>query len=106
MAKDSNGYIESIMTTTDGECYICGRVCDTARHEIYGASNRTNSKAWGTWVALCPTCHERVHRRPKEYIWLKVAGQLQFEKLHGHIQFMSVYGRNYIEEERWTDSKQ
>lgn len=63
---DRNGYNESIMATTAGECYLCPYVGDTARHEVfYGTGTRALSKRYGLWVNLCPRCHAEVHADPK-----------------------------------------
>lgn len=68
---DRNGYNKSILATTDGVCYICGKYCETARHEIYGgAGTRSLSKRYGLWVNICPECHARVHADPS---WGKAA---------------------------------
>lgn len=63
---DSNGYNESIMSTEEGVCVLCGLVTDTARHEVfYGTATRALSKKYGLWVNLCPRCHARVHADKK-----------------------------------------
>ena len=63
---DRNGYNKSIMATTAGECYLCHRQCDTARHEVFGGcGTRTLSKRYGLWVNLCPRCHAEVHADPE-----------------------------------------
>lgn len=63
---DRNGYNKSIMATTAGECYLCHRQCDTARHEVFGGcGTRTLSKRYGLWVNLCPECHAKVHADPE-----------------------------------------
>ena len=63
---DRNGYSKSIMATTAGECYLCGYVGETARHEVfYGTGTRALSKRYGLWVNLCPRCHAEVHAHPE-----------------------------------------
>lgn len=101
MRKDRNGYTKSLMTTEQGECYVCGRMCETARHEIYGGADRQASKALGMWVDVCPHCHSEIHNNLKEYEWLRVAGQIKFEEQYGHKKFIDVFGRNYLDEEQW-----
>lgn len=105
MAKDKNGYTKSLLLTEQDTCYICGRDVETARHEIYGASNRQISKALGMWVNVCPKCHELIHNNPIKYEWLKVAGQLAFEREYGHDRFIECFGRNYLEVEQWITCK-
>ena len=93
---DSNGYNKSLFDTEDGECYICGFVGDTARHEvIYGTGNRAQSKKYGLWVALCPRCHQRVHANQKEYEWLKEKAYNLFCEEHSREFFYKIYRRYY-----------
>lgn len=96
---DSNGYNKSLFDTEQGRCYLCKRYGDTARHEVFGASSRSFSKALGLWVDLCPSCHNRVHMENDNE--LKEEGQRLFEKEYGHERFMGVFQRNYLEEQEW-----
>lgn len=56
---DRAGYAPSIMQR-ECCCANCGRTWGKLdRHEPWGASNRTKSKALGMWVLLCHSgCHE------------------------------------------------
>lgn len=100
---DSNKYNKSLFNTEEGECYICKKHCDCARHEIYGASNRDFSKKLGMWINVCPRCHSDIHLNPVNYIPLKQEGQRIFEREYGHERFVAVFSRNYLEEEEWTE---
>ena len=94
---DRNGYNPSIMLTFQGTCYICNRLTETARHEIYfGTANRKNSKKHGLWVNLCPDCHRRVHRDRNTDLWLKKLGQRKYEQTHTRDEFVKLIGRNYL----------
>ena len=96
-----NGYSKSLFDTESGTCYVCKRVCDTARHEVFGASSRGFSKRLGMWVDLCPECHAREHSRNEGD--LKRQGQKLFERQYGHQRFMGVFMRNYLDEEEWIE---
>ena len=98
---DRNGYNKSLLDTEENICFLCKRHGDTARHEIFGASNRAFSKKLGLWINLCPSCHKSVHSNPLDHNPLKQKGQRAFEKEYGHERFMAVFGRNYLEEEEW-----
>ena len=99
-----NGYNKSLLDTEEGTCYICKEEdCETARHEIFGASNREFSKKLGMWINVCPRCHSLIHQNPLDYIPLKEEGQRIFEREYGHERFMAVFSRNYLEEEEWTE---
>lgn len=99
---DRNGYNESIMPTTEGVCFCCGRGGETARHEIYFGSSRKVSKEQGFWVYICPACHQHssgsVHSnsgRGKDK-FLKQACQQIYEKTHTREEFMRLIGRSYL----------
>ena len=99
LQKDRNGYSESLFDTTDGTCYLCGFVGDTARHEIFHGANRKLSKAFGLWIAVCPICHTRIHQEDNgEYLWLKEEGQERYENYYNidHEEFRILFGRNYL----------
>lgn len=94
---DSNGYNESLFDTEDGICFLTGAKCDTARHEIFGASNRHISKEDGLWIAVAPEVHRAIHRG--EYKWLKSEAEKlwlceNWERSIG--DFVKRYGRNYL----------
>lgn len=99
---DRNGYNNSLFDTKADVCYICKTHCETARHEIYGASNRDFSKKLGMWINVCPRCHSKIHLYPVDYLPLKEEGQRIFEREYGHERFVAVFSRNYLEEEEWT----
>jgi len=101
---DSNGYIPSLFNTTDGTCYICGCDIGTERHEVFGASNRENSKHYGLWINVCPYCHRlspsSIHLAPEKHIGLKAEAQELFEEEHPEKDFLEIFGRNYLENKR------
>ena len=103
MMIDKNGYSESLLNTEEDVCYLCKKHTKTARHEIFGASNRSFSKKLGLWINVCPGCHSSIHLNPLDYIPLKEEGQRAFEREYGHARFVAVFSRNYLEEEEWTD---
>ena len=94
---DSNGYKPSIMLTVPCKCYLCNRITDTARHEIFfGTANRKNSKKHGLWVNVCPDCHRVVHADKITDLWLKQMGQRKYELTHTRDEFVKLFGRNYL----------
>lgn len=69
----------------------------TERNEIFeGSRNRQHSKAWGCWVALPPSLHWRFHNDRAYALSWKEECQRRFEAIHGHEQFMAIFGRNYL----------
>lgn len=97
---DRNGYGKSIMQTVDDKCFLCGKMTETARHEVYFGANRTNSKKHGLWVNLCPSCHQHsqiaVHRNRDTDLYLKRVCQEEFEKQNSREDFMKIIGKNYL----------
>lgn len=95
-----NGYNNSILSTENGTCFICGKQCTTVRHEIFGASNRQLSKKYGLWVNLCPECHNMsshsVHMNAELRHWLQDKGQRAYEEKYGD-NFADIFGKNYKE---------
>ena len=68
---DKNGYAPSLFPHESFRCFSCGRFGETARHEIFGGSRRSASKALGLWVNVCPACHNAIH----------ASGELQDQKI-------------------------
>lgn len=96
---DGNGYAQSLLPTEEGRCYLCGRSGDTCRHEVfYGTANRANSKKYGTWVNICPRCHNEVHNDPNRRLdaYLKINAQWWFEQAYSRDEFVKVYGRSWL----------
>ena len=97
---DRNGYNKSLLATTSGVCFVCGKYCDTARHEIfYGSGTRSLSKRYGLWVDLCPECHTRVHADPNwdKAVQLKEDAQEAFiQEGHTPDEFRQKFITGYI----------
>lgn len=99
---DKNGYAPSILTTEQGKCYLCENCTHTERHEIFGGSNRTKSKALGLWVNLCPHCHRTgensVHLNSQTMQLLKRIGQSNAMETYDWSteEFRKRFGKNYI----------
>lgn len=99
---DKNGYAPSILTTEQGKCYLCENYTHTERHEIFGGSNRTKSKALGLWVCLCPACHRTgayaVHQN--KFVAEKLHQQGQLVAMHNYgwsvDEFRRRFGKNYL----------
>lgn len=90
---DRNGYSRSLFDTEDGKCYACGRITDTARHEIFDGADRQTSKAVGMWICVCPRCHREIHMDQED---MHKAGQALFEYHHSYEDFIALFGKNYL----------
>jgi len=99
---DSNGYAPSVVDyygTVFERCFLCDWKGDLVRHEIFNASNRQKSKAYGLWVLLCPRCHMHVHDHPDEALILKkIAQRNAMAHYEWSIEeFRERFGKNYVE---------
>lgn len=101
---DKNGYAPSIVdpyVDFDQRCFMCNYRGDLARHEIFNASNRQKSKAYGLWVYLCPRCHMEVHEHPELHsvTVLKRIAQWDAMAHYGWTidDFRERFGKNYVE---------
>ena len=97
---DRNGYNPSILQDDQSRCYICGnRPEQLVRHEVFGASNRSKSKAWGLWVAICPEpCHRLAHGDRYYMTMLHKRGQMAAMATYRWTRedFINEIGRNYL----------
>lgn len=93
-----------IRNNKKGEYYICGRICiPTEQHHIFGGANRKWSEKYGLKVFLCPYCHRDnrngVHSDAEKMDNLHRIGQSAFERNHTRMEFMEIFGKNYLEED-------
>lgn len=100
----------SILHCKDGTCYLCMLLHDDYRlhnavqeHHIFGGvANRKISEAEGLKVYLCLTHHtaghEAVHNNQTNMRLLQQEGQRAFERTHTRVEFMTLFGRNYLDE--------
>lgn len=84
-----------------GVCFVCGRICKTHKHHIFGGSNRKWSEKYGLYVHLCPEDHNMsdrgVHFNKELMDDLHRIGQETFErKIGSREEFMRIFGRNYL----------
>lgn len=95
--------MKSIMPTEKGRCYLCGARGFTHEHHVFpGTARRKLSEEHGLKVYLCPSCHTRIHedeafarilKKHTEKMWM-------VENDKGIEDFIAVFGKNYIEEEK------
>lgn len=74
-------------------CQLCGRT-PIEIHHIFEGKNRNNSTKYGMLVALCNSCHRKVHKT--NYQGFKQKAQIEFEKEHTREEFIEIFGRNYL----------
>lgn len=85
----------------DKRCYICGSTNWLELHHLFGASNRKKSEKYGLVVYLCHHCHNEppngVHHNRKNMDWLKQQGQKTFNQVYKDLDFIKIFGRNYLD---------
>lgn len=73
-------------------------------HIIFGNPGRKLSEKYGLWCWLCYIHHtgsaEAVHYNRKNDLYLKRLAQEAFESNHSHDEWMQIFKRNYLENEK------
>lgn len=82
----------------DGICYICGAHGHTEVHHMLHGSRRKAADRYGLTVNLCRRCHMNLHDKGLHDRELEAIAQTQFEKHHGHDEWMEAFGKNYKED--------
>ena len=109
--------MKSIMQSKK-ECYLCrkdanefgyiGDLTDKGldkHHVIFGTANRKLSEKWGLWVYLCKKHHNEdhglfaVHYNKKLREDLCKDAETAFLKAHSFDDWMSIFGKNYLDED-------
>ena len=96
---DKNGYAPSLFVQEPFRCFSCGRFGETARHEIFGGSRRSASKALGLWVNVCPARHNAIHASGELQDRYHRQGQLLAEVTYhwNHDDFRRRFYKNYLD---------
>ena len=100
----------SIIRQEPGTCYLCIKLhndyrCWTMReeHHVFDGPNRKISEENGFKVKLCIGHHrtspEAVHTKKENMLLIQQDVQREYEKTHTRQQFMSLIGRNYLEDD-------
>lgn len=91
----------SILQKEMDRCYVCGTTLNIHIHEVfYGTANRRLSIKYGCCLALCAIHHnmsnEGVHFNKALDLRLKKEMQERFEKVYPNLNFLTIFGRNYL----------
>ncbi len=82
--KANENYIIPNPKTAQGyKCYLCGGRGEHLHHIIYGNGKRRISDREGLLVALCTSCHWKIHNRHTHDKELKKMAQETWMKYHG-----------------------
>lgn len=81
-------------------CFISGSTVGLEKHHIYQAANRKNSAKYGLWVWLRHDWHNEppngAHFNKETRRMLERDGQLAFQEHYPELNFMEIFGRNYL----------
>ena len=101
--------MKSIIQQNRKVCYLCEKIYgrtyereDLEEHHVFPGNNRKNSEKYGLKVYLCPECHqfgpEAVHKMPNQGydLLLKQIAQAKFKKMNPELDFISIFGKNYL----------
>jgi hypothetical protein len=95
MGEEMNSIIQD-----ERECFFTGRTDALERHHIFGGANRKLSEKYGLTVWLTHDIHNEppygVHHNKGLRLHLQQIGQRAFEKRYPELDFMTIFGRNYL----------
>lgn len=91
-------YHSNLQEDTD-YCFVCGRYGTEIHHIFFGTANRKLSDKYGLVVGLCYYHHrgnQGVHFNRDLDLELKMIAQRRFNEVYPDIDFLAVFGRNYL----------
>ena len=92
--------MKSILQNNTDYCFVCGRYGTEIHHVFYGTANRKLADKYKCIVGLCHAHHRGnmgVHGVNKELDnMLKVMAQKRFEEEYPELNFLAIFGRNYL----------
>lgn len=92
--------MKSILQEDTDYCFFCGKYGTEIHHVFYGTANRKLSDKYGLVVGLCYNHHRGrlgIHNGNKELdTMLKQIGQTRFRQVYPDMDFLAVFGRNYL----------
>ena len=92
-------YKESIISTNNTVCYLCGSTRWIEIHHIFAGSDRKLSTKYGLVVPLCHECHQGkngVHQNFEKRRYLQQIAQKRFEEEYPEEEWMKIFRRNYL----------
>ena len=94
---------KSIITSNAERCFLCGRSTWIEIHHIFSGCYRKKSTLYGLVVPLCHFCHNEppngVHFNRANMDKLRAIGQKKFQEVYPELNFIKIFGRNYLTEE-------
>lgn len=88
----------SIFTDDLEHCIFCGKRKDNL-HEVIFGKNRLNSIKYGLVIPVCYEHHLECHKNSQLQEKWKIKAQEVFEKKYTDVEFIKIFGKNYIKKE-------
>lgn len=85
----------SLFTSNLDVCIVCGKPKEHL-HEVFFGSNRQVSIKYGLVIPVCNVCHRMMHNNATLQDMWHVRGQEAFEMVYPDLDFVSIFGQNYI----------
>lgn len=85
----------SLFTDDLDHCIMCGAKRDNL-HEVIFGSNRLNSIKYGLVMPVCYEHHLECHKNSQLQDDWKKKAQIEFEKHYPDLDFIKIFGRNYL----------
>lgn len=85
----------SLFTSNLDVCIVCGNPKEHL-HEVFFGSNRQVSIKYGLVIPVCSKCHRMIHNNAMLQDMWHVRGQEVFEMFYPELDFVSIFGKNYI----------
>ena len=78
-------------------CFVTGSMQNLDKHHCFHGSRRKLADKYGCWIWISHDLHMELHDRNKELDrMIERTCQERFEELHGHDEFMRIFGKSYI----------
>ena len=80
-------------------CFVCGRYGTEIHHVFYGNPNRKWSEKYKMVIGLCYYHHrgnKGVHFNRELDLEIKQMAQRRFNEIYPEVDFLAVFGRNYL----------
>lgn len=91
--------MKSIIQEDTRYCFFCGKYGTEIHHIYFGVSNRKWSDKYKCVVGLCTEHHRGnngVHFNRELDLTLKKIGQKEFTENYPELNFMEIFGKNYL----------
>lgn len=87
----------SLFTDDNTQCMLCGSTYQLTWNEVFRGTNRQLSMKYGLCQRLCLECHRKYQDDPNFNNKWHRKGQEVFNKEYPNLDFINIFGRNYLD---------